>query len=360
MSNPIIDSITLYSQKGGSDKVYMLQIEEVEDGMHMVYYANGKRGASLKMKPKTSSPVTPKEARAEFDKTVKSKKKGSSKYQESLDNGDTLKIDENAGESSGIDVQLLNEITEAEAIDLCHDPLWTAQEKFDGERRPLIIEDKTVRGTNRYGEYTGGIKSSVAEGIDLATSMILDTEDLGDHLRAFDILSYRGKDLKSLPFIERFEILIGALAKHQAIILSPLATTTEQKLALLEKMKKENREGMVFKRAESPYIGGRPSKGGDQLKFKLYDEASVIVSKVNTKRSVLMEIIDTDGSRVTVGNVTIPANAEIPAVGDIIEVKYLYAYKGGSLYQPSLIKPRPDLRTEECVIGQLKYKPSAD
>jgi bifunctional non-homologous end joining protein LigD len=60
---------------------------------------------------------------------------------------------------------------------------------------------------------------------------------------------------------------------------------------------------------------------------------------------------------VTIGNVTIPPNKDIPSVGDIIEVKYLYAYKGGSLYQPSLLKPRPDLRVEECVIGQLKYKP---
>jgi len=59
------------------------------------------------------------------------------------------------------------------------------------------------------------------------------------------------------------------------------------------------------------------------------------------------------------GNVTIPENADIPQVGDVIDVKYLYAYKGGRLYQPSFLRPRTDQRQEEARISQLKYKPEA-
>jgi bifunctional non-homologous end joining protein LigD len=37
---------------------------------------------------------------------------------------------------------------------------------------------------------------------------------------------------------------------------------------------------------------------------------------------------------VEIGNVTIPANVRIPAAGSLVEVRYLYAYPGGSQYQP--------------------------
>jgi len=43
-------------------------------------------------------------------------------------------------------------------------------------------------------------------------------------------------------------------------------------------------------------------------------------------------------------------------VSDVIEVKYLYAYKGGSLYQPSFISIRDDVLVSNCLISQLKYK----
>ena len=59
---------------------------------------------------------------------------------------------------------------------------------------------------------------------------------------------------------------------------------------------------------------------------------------------------------IGIGNVTISVNKEIPPVGAIIEVRYLYAYKGGSLYQPTFLEVRTDIPKEECVIGQLKYK----
>jgi bifunctional non-homologous end joining protein LigD len=57
-----------------------------------------------------------------------------------------------------------------------------------------------------------------------------------------------------------------------------------------------------------------------------------------------------------VGNVTIPPNKDVPAVGSVIEVRYLYAYEGGSLYQPTYKGVRDDVDTEECRMNQLIYK----
>jgi bifunctional non-homologous end joining protein LigD len=61
---------------------------------------------------------------------------------------------------------------------------------------------------------------------------------------------------------------------------------------------------------------------------------------------------------VPVGNVTIPPNHAVPAAGEIIEVEYLYAYHGGSLYQPVYRGKRTDLDLDACTTVQLKYKPA--
>ena len=93
------------------------------------------------------------------------------------------------------------------------------------------------------------------------------------------------------------------------------------------------------------------------VKFKFWASASCRVLKVNTKRSVEVGLFDEETEKwVSVGNVTIGGKIEIPKVSDVIEVKYLYAYKGGSLYQPSFISIRDDVLVSNCLISQLKYK----
>jgi bifunctional non-homologous end joining protein LigD len=73
------------------------------------------------------------------------------------------------------------------------------------------------------------------------------------------------------------------------------------------------------------------------------------------RRSVGLELLDGD-RRVGVGNVSIPPKAPIPQAGEIVEVKYLYAHEGGSLYQPVYLGRREDLTLEACGVGQLKFK----
>jgi bifunctional non-homologous end joining protein LigD len=71
---------------------------------------------------------------------------------------------------------------------------------------------------------------------------------------------------------------------------------------------------------------------------------------------VSLELLDSDGKRVNVGNVTIPANQAIPPAGAVAEIKYLYCHVGGSLYQPVFLGVRDDIGESACVVGQLKYK----
>jgi bifunctional non-homologous end joining protein LigD len=59
----------------------------------------------------------------------------------------------------------------------------------------------------------------------------------------------------------------------------------------------------------------------------------------------------------TAGNVTIPANHEIPKTGQVVECRYLYAHKeSGSIFQPVYLGVRDDIPGEECTTAQLKYK----
>jgi bifunctional non-homologous end joining protein LigD len=98
------------------------------------------------------------------------------------------------------------------------------------------------------------------------------------------------------------------------------------------------------------------ASGGSQVKVKFTAAASCIVAGTNgAKRSVKLELID-NFKRVSVGNVTIPANQQIPITGRIVEIRYLYAYPGGSLYQPVYQGERDDIALDACTIGQLKFK----
>jgi hypothetical protein len=58
-----------------------------------------------------------------------------------------------------------------------------------------------------------------------------------------------------------------------------------------------------------------------------------------------------------IGNVTIPPNHDIPAIGQVVEIRYLYVTGiGGSLYQPVYLGQRDDIRAEECTVERQRIK----
>ena len=89
---------------------------------------------------------------------------------------------------------------------------------------------------------------------------------------------------------------------------------------------------------------------------------SFLASQTNTstglkKRSHVKVSLLNGRSLVSCGNVTIPANHQIPPVGTVVEVRYLYAYRDSlALYQPVYLGPRDDVDPGECVVSQLKFK----
>lgn len=128
---------------------------------------------------------------------------------------------------------------------------------------------------------------------------------------------------------------------------------------MLHTLKQQQAEGVVFKLMNAPYTAGRPNSGGSQLKHKFVATLSAVVAKVNQQRSVALRLLNHEGWQ-SVGNVTIPPNQQVPTVGAVVEVRYLYGYPDGSLYQPVYLGERSDVDATECVVSQLKFKASEE
>ncbi|MDM8523942.1 RNA ligase family protein [Desulfococcaceae bacterium HSG8] len=344
------EKITLYFKQGTSDKVYNASLEEVENNSFVVNFAYGRRGATLTTGTKTKKPVNYASAKKIYDKLVKSKT--SKGYAPGKEGPEYVHTDADTKET-GVRCQLLNFIEESEVSQFIRDDDWWAQEKYDGKRM-LLRKTDTVTAINRKGLSVGAPDTIIRSAGSIDRMYLLDGEAVGETLFAFDLLEIQETDVRSQPYSQRLSHL-ESLGLSSSIIIVGTAKTQEAKQELYDRLRISGGEGIVFKKHSAPYTAGRPNSGGNQVKFKFYATASVIVTKLNEKRSVAIAVIDGE-DQVGVGNVTIPPNKDVPAVNAIIEVRYLYAYQQGRLYQPTYIGVRDGLGIENCTISQLKYK----
>ena len=355
---------SLYYAEGSSNKEYHAEIIEVAGG-NVVNFRYGRRGSSLIVGTKTSAPVDFAQAKKIYDKLVKEKTTKGYTHDVS---GVPYQGTENAGVKSDFLPQLLNPISESEASSLIKDSRYAAQEKMDGERRAAHAENGRVTGINRKGLIVP-LPQAIADSLLFIAAnsgaIRVDGEIIGDILYVFDLHILQGKRLHSIPWLERMRLAETTLSGLKQIRTVPIAVTAKAKLSLWNTVKGAHGEGVVFKLMNGPVKAGRPNTGGDWLKYKFTESASFCVMEVNSgKRSVKIGLLDCDcpdvikgNKMIPVGNVTIPPNYDVPAAGDIVEVEYLYAYKGGSIYQPVYRGKRTDLDINACVTVQLKYKP---
>ncbi|MEI8197307.1 MAG: WGR domain-containing protein [Phycisphaerae bacterium] len=350
---------TLYYREASSDKIYSCAMEPSGTGF-IVTFAYGRRGSTLQTGTKTAEPVDYATAKKTFDKLVQDKTaKGYSPGADGTPYQQTAKADR----ATGILPQLLNPIEDSAAEKLLSDPAWLTQEKLDGKRIIIRRSGADIVGINRRG-----LQIALPEPIVVCARTIggmqwlMDGECIGDRFIAFDLLEMACIDLRPQPCRKRLDTLyrMALSGPDQPIEFIRTATKTIDKRVMLAELRKQNREGIVFKRIAAPYTPGRPASGGDQRKLKFTAAASCLVAGTNgTKRSVSLELLD-GTRRVSVGSVTIPANQQIPVAGIILEVRYLYAHLGGSLFQPVYLGVRDDITADACTLAQLKYKASDD
>lgn len=339
----------LWSTKGGSDKVYNAYLRPKNTGW-VVDYTNGPRGGTMRPGTRTQAPLSFEEAHDVYSKLVKSKLKdgytpveGSQAYTSS----------EFADRATGLELQLLTAIDEATCERLLADDNWSLQEKANGERRPLIVKGGNVSGANRNGLQVD-VPQQWLDEYGQFGDVEFDGEHVGEVFYVFDLMSHAGADLRGLPFAERYcmltNLLHGLKVMPTSLRLLKAQTTTDNKRRLLQYVRNNNLEGVVFKRLDAAYDAGRSEAA---LKFKLVDSATCIVLSHNVQRSVVIGLLDENNELKALGNVTIPANHKVPEIGQLIEVSFLY-FTGRAFEQPIYQGPRTDLHGGAARIDQVK------
>lgn len=413
--NTCIQSVTLHCQQGSSDKVYILGIMRLEPltsttwspSQNFAVVAHyGRRYGPLTVTHKGHF-STLVEATKKFNSLVREKSaKGYEHIQHAVIESVTTP-DEGAQASAPTPAPyvpapfvpsapprprcvLLNAVSPDSVDSLLEAPEWALQPKIDGQRLLVeIAEDGTIRGFNRRGvEVT--VPANIVEGLDgFPTGVTYDGEITGGAdgqvFHIFDVVD------ENLTFQQRTEALERVFGRQEGRppagrLLTPyrqealegivgqngngsvrLVRTYIDRWAKRESLKTladANREGVVFKRLDARYTVGRPNSGGSYLKHKFVQSATCQVLRVNNQRSVEIGLVGPGAlpSR-SCGNVTIPANHEIPAVGQLVEVQYLYAnpvvsdFSRGSatLYQPVYLGVRDDADGPDSFVG-LKMK----
>lgn len=352
-------SATLYMTEGSSDKVYKLQLV-ASGGAWDVNFQNGRRGSALREGVKGSG-LDYEAALKLYEKTLKSKISGG--YTEDV-SGAAFTATQFAGEVTGFKPQLLNPI-EADAARALGMTGWWVQEKHDGERRGVLVQNGNVAFANRRGLRVGsaGEVSEVISALAMKVpNCTLDAEDLGAHLVIFDVISW-----PNMPEDAPFKLRIAAMEELRNMLLDlgvydrvsvdmPIPIAEFFSKGHDERLRAEMAEGFVLRHERSVYTPGRPNAGGDVLKVKFWEDATCRVTRGRgDRRSVGLQMLSA-GAWVDVGNVTVPENQDVPQEGTLVDVRYLYAYPGGSLFQPTFLGVRGDLSEEDCTVDRLKYK----
>ena len=345
-------STTLYYREGSSDKVYQASIEPKDAGF-VVNFAYGRRGSTLNTGTKTSIPVDEQTATRIFEKLIIEKK--SKGYSEGPDGTPYLHSEKQV---SGITPQLLNPIEEEELPKYLDDPNWCMQQKLDGKRLLLRKTGAAIEGINRKGLVVGIPASIHSEAMTIQGDFLMDGEIIGDTYYVFDLLSQK-EALSHLSYAVRYDKLAKLLKPHaqQHIKVVLIVLEADAKRDSLQALRLDRAEGVVFKALGAPYTPGRPASGGSQLKHKFYATGSFVVSGTNkSKRSVRLILFD-EVCQKEAGNVTIPPNHPIPTIGDVVEVRYLYAFpESGCVYQPVYLGKRDDVMPSDCSTKQLKLR----
>ncbi|WP_288397189.1 ATP-dependent DNA ligase [Sulfitobacter pontiacus] len=194
---------------------------------------------------------------------------------------------------------------EAEPQELGDPQDWRAEWKWDGIRGQLILRDGAYFVWSRGEELMTDRFPELARAVDfMPDGTVLDGELLvwpGGQpapssfnalqarigrktvpkkllaeapvvLHAYDLLEWQGQDIRSRPFAERRALLeqaCAALPDDAPIRLSPQLTfpTWDALADQRATARKAQAEGVMLKRADSPYLAGR--KKGDWWKWKL-------------------------------------------------------------------------------------------
>jgi bifunctional non-homologous end joining protein LigD len=343
----ILDEHHLYYQEGSSDKVYHIWIEQV-GANNTVRYEYGRRGSTLQSEVKIRDTHHAKAAEILLRIVAEKLGKGYKNY-------DPKKGPPIPGSMAGVTTGP----STAPATGGSESPVAGVDMGGNSVGDRSMSPEGKVMAWNKMGKRIEPPREfcSVLQKEFAGFQFTIDGEACGKVFMAFDILEVEGNSCRDQSYEDRL-VLLGMLmrsAKKQQVFKEAFtATSRKEKEWVVKELKKGGAEGVVAKFLDAPYRAGRPNSGGSALKFKFVASATCLVMLVNEKRSVQIAVRMGKDKITPVGSVAIPVNHEVPKVGDHIEVRYLYAYRGGSLYQPVYLGKRDDADVDD--VSTLKFK----
>jgi bifunctional non-homologous end joining protein LigD len=262
-------------------------------------------------------------------------------------------------------------VIEESAVEaLLSDDAWGLQDKYDGKKITVRVKNGQGQAFNKKGQPVAIPQQIMTDILTCGKDLEIDGELIGTKYIVYDLLSF-DRDFRSETYRTRHG-RIPRVAYNcsfgPSITVAPLYVGTEAKRARYNEIQSLGGEGVILKRLDAPFTAGKAH--GTMFKYKFYATASCIVMAGREgKRSIGLGLVGFGSDLnqvVSVGNCTIPnkvVDRELiptPPVGSVVEIRYLYAYPGGSLYQPTYIGPRCDVSVDECLMQQLKYKQEVD
>ena len=366
MNNQVVAKVTLHNNTGNSDKIYECLVAGAGE-LFVVNSQNGRRGGAMTSRTKTKQPVPFEAAMKIYDKLVR-EKKADNYYVLEGDNSVVTQTMSCTTATTFHQPQLLNDIDRAAAMALIEDDEWVLQEKMDGKRIAVAIGRSEVRISNKSARACS-MPTPVVTALQSLRSVeypgpVLyieaDSELIDGKYYVFDIFSVDGTDLRNETYetrathytrlIDRNKSVAGSNSVYDAIVAVEPFFGTAAKRSAFERIEREKKEGVVFKRRDMVYAPGRPNSNGPALKFKFRETSTAIClgDSGEGKRSIMLGMLSEQGLVVSVGKVTVPPNQPVPQRDDLVEVLYLYKYELGSLFQPVLIGIRDDQNREDC------------
>lgn len=356
----IVRTTYLHFKEGSSDKEYHVTTQLQPDGRYQVTARYGRSGSATNFADKGKS-LDKTTAEKNHQKCVSDKlRKGYELVSDTFPTGEAPTTStQHATPHPGPRPQLLTAVTSPDPY-LDDDNGWAAERKLDGVRILVTLGNGAVvfLATNRNGTAAALPPALTDALLQLNLIATLDGELVDDTYHIFDLLELNGEDLRPLGYLERRKRLSATITPGGPLVIVPVYT--DGKDVLLDQLRALKAEGIVFKRTDAPYVPGRGDKA---LKLKFWKTIDcVVIAHTTNKRSVALGLYPASGSPSRaqhVGHVTVKANQDIPGIGAIVSIKYLYATDANILYQPELLRERTDVYADTCTMDQLEYSTAA-
>lgn len=239
---------------------------------------------------------------------------------------------------------------------------FAAQQKLDGHRMLVSIDDGDIRPLNRQGEIRKCPSSLIEALRAIPGAWLFDGELMDDGTYwIFDIqeaiLGAAVGELWQSPWLTRQRFLAKVFDKYEfpeRIRLLPYSSSVEEKRRLFEVCQESRAEGIVFKHVQKRYL---PGKTRTWLKYKFLNQldAVVIGLRFEGRDNLILGLYDDiHPEPIEIGKVSArTGDGRRVEEGDVITVTCLNVSDDGKLIQPTKPRIRTDKNPWECGIDQL-------